>query len=153
MTTAKIIVLAIHNLLRWAILIMAIYALYNTIRGWIKKSAWTQTAQKSLAFFSISLDIQLLTGLMLYFIFSDLTKAAFADFSGMMSNPIIRFFTLEHSLLMILAVVGGHLASAAGKKELPDLQKFRRTTFLLAITLFAILTAIPWTTRPLLPGL
>ena len=152
MATAKIITLFIHNLLRWAIVISSVYTLFILFKGWIKNQAWQDAHRKALMIFTMLLDTQLLLGLLLYFVFSDLTKAAFADFSAAMGNQILRFFTVEHSLLMVLAIVIGHIASAVGKKDLPDLDKFKRTAILTAIAFFLLIGGIPWTIRPLIPG-
>ena len=124
------IILAAHNLLRWVIVILAIYAFVRLILGWVQKQEWRKPDQKSVTFFTIALDIQLLLGLLLYFVFSDLIKAAFSDFGAAMSNQVLRFFTVEHSLLMVLSVVAAHMANAAGKKDLPDAKKFRRACLL-----------------------
>jgi hypothetical protein len=133
--------------------IVSLYTLFILYRGWIKKQVWQEVQRKAVMIFTILLDTQLLIGLLLYFVFSDLVKAAFSDMAAAMSNQILRFFTIEHSLLMILAVVFGHLASAAGKKEISDLNKFKRAAIFTTITFILLFAAIPWTTRPLIPGL
>lgn len=152
MVLAKTITLFIHNLLRWAIVVSALYTLFLLYRGWIKKQTWKETHRKSAMIFTILLDIQLLIGFLLFFVFSDLVKAAFANMAAAMGNQLLRFFTVEHSLMMILAIVFGHLASAAGKKDLPDQDKFKRAAIFNTIALFLLIAAIPWTTRPLIPG-
>ena len=147
----KQILLAAHNLLRWVIVILAVYAFIRLILGWVQNKTWRQPDQKSVTFFTIALDIQLLLGLLLYFVFSDLIKAAFSDFGAAMSNQVLRFFTVEHSLLMVIAIVVAHVANAAGKKNLPDAKKFRRVTLLLGLAVVLIAAGIPWASRPLLP--
>lgn len=145
------IILAAHNLLRWVIVILAVYALVRLILGWVQKKDWIQPDQKAVTFFTIALDIQLLLGLLLYFVFSDLIKAAFSDFGAAMGNQVLRFFTVEHSLMMVLAIVVAHVANAAGKKDLPDAKKYQRVTLLVGLAVVLIVAGIPWTSRPLLP--
>jgi hypothetical protein len=152
MVTAKTITLIIHNLLRWAIVFSALYVLIRLFRGWLKKLTWQDADRKAIVIFTILLDSQLLVGLLLYFVFSDLVKAAFANFSAAMSNDILRFFTIEHTLTMVIAIVLGHIASAASKKDLPDQIKFKRTAILTTLALLLLLAGIPWTGRPLIPG-
>jgi len=146
------IILAAHNILRWVIVILAVYALIRLVLGWVQKEAWNQSDLKSVSFFTIALDIQLLLGLLLYFVFSDLTKAAFSDFGAAMSNQVLRFFTVEHGLLMVIAITAAHVANAFGKKDLPDAKKFQRVTLLLGFAVMLIVAGIPWTSRPLLPA-
>ena len=145
------IILATHNLLRWVIVILAVYALVRLILGWVQNRNWVQPDQKAVTFFTIALDIQLLVGLLLYFVFSDLIKAAFSDFGAAMSNQVLRFFTVEHSLLMVFAVIIAHVANAAGKKDLTDAKKFQRVTLLLGLAVVLIIAGVPWASRPLLP--
>lgn len=152
MVTAKTITLIIHNLLRWAIVVSAFFTLYRLYSGWVKKQTWQESDRKAITIFTILMDTQLLVGLLLYFVFSDLVKAAFANMAAAMGNQILRFFTVEHSLMMVLAVVLGHIAGSAGKKDLPDQDKFKRTAILITIAILLILAGIPWTSRPLIPG-
>jgi hypothetical protein len=150
--TAKLIVLAIHNILRWVIVISALYALIRIFKGLLQKQSWQAADSKAVTFFSIFLDIQLLVGMLLYFVFSDLTKAAFADFGAAMGNSILRFFTIEHTLMMVIAIVLAHLSAAVGKKDLSDDKKFKRAAIFITLAFLFLLAGIPWSTRPLLPA-
>lgn len=152
MATAKTITLIIHNLLRWAIVISALFAIFRLFKGWLKKQTWQEADRKSVMIFTILLDTQLLVGLLLYFVYSDLIKAAFANMADAMGNHILRFFTVEHSLLMAIAIVIAHIAGAAGKKVIPDENKFKRAAILITLAFLLLLAGIPWTTRPLIPG-
>lgn len=151
MITAKSITLIIHNLLRWAIVISALYTLFRLFKGWLKNQTWQDTDGKAITIFTILLDIQMLVGMLLYFIFSDLIKVAFADFAAAMGNQVLRFFSLEHTLVMVIAIVIAHLAGATGKKEIPDKAKFKRAAFLATVAFLLLLAGIPWTSRPLIP--
>ncbi|MBN2043981.1 MAG: hypothetical protein JW757_03075 [Anaerolineales bacterium] len=152
MITGKVILLGIHNLLRWAIVISAVFTLYRLYRGWLQKKPWENIDQKAIMVFTIFLDTQLLIGLLLYFIFSDLVKAAFSNMAAAMGNQVLRFFTIEHTLLMIVAIVLSHIAGAVGKKDLPENTKFKRSAALITLALIFLLAGIPWTSRPLLPS-
>ena len=149
MAGIKLFILGTHNILRWVIVLLAIYSLFRLITGWVSKKSWTLKDQKSVTYLVISLDLQLIFGLLLYFVFSDITKAAFADFGSAMSNQVLRFFTLEHSLMMAAGIVLVHLANTVGKKNLPDQKKWTRVTIMIGVALLLILAGIPWK-RPLL---
>jgi uncharacterized membrane protein YozB (DUF420 family) len=142
------LLLFLHNLLRWAVLILALWALYRAYRGWLRQAAWEAADRKAGLFFTITLDTQLLLGLILYVV-SPLTSSAFNDFGQAMQNPELRFFLVEHAPLMIAAVALAHIGSAAAKRDLPDLEKHRRAALWFSLALLAILIAIPWA-RPLL---
>jgi Na+-driven multidrug efflux pump len=146
------IVLAIHNILRWVVLILAVVALYRAYAGWIGKRDYTETDRKSGVFFSISIDIQLLVGIILYIFLSPITRTAFQDFGTAMTIPDIRFFAVEHILLMILAVILVHVGTVVSKRATSDESKHRRAAIWYSLTVLAIILAIPWW-RPLLPGI
>ncbi len=89
MVTAKTITLFIHNLLRWAIVVSALYTLFRLYSGAgsRNKPGRNPIARRS-TIFTILLDTQLLVGFLLYFVFSDLVKAAFANMAAAMGNQI-----------------------------------------------------------------
>ena len=148
MITGKLIILASHNILRWVILGLGI-KLYT---GWFRKESWTNRTKKAGMFFTIALDTQLLLGLLLYFIFSDLTKTAFRDLGEAMLNPTLRFFSVEHFFLMITAITIAHIANSFGNKNIEEPEKFKRTAILFTLSFLFVILGIPWTSRPLLPG-
>jgi uncharacterized protein YacL len=145
------VVLGTHNLLRWAILIAAAFALYRMVRGLIKKSTWGATDSKSGLIFTIALDLQLLLGLILYFILSPMVKTFFANINAALQESSLRYWGLEHILMMFLAVVFGHLGSILAKKQVLDQKKYRMGALFFSIALLFLLAGIPWF-RPLLPS-
>ena len=145
------IVLAIHNILRWVVLILAVVALFRAYLGWFGKREYTETDRKVGVYFSVSLDIQLLLGLLLYIFLSPITRTAFQDFSSAMTIPDIRYFAVEHILMMILAVIIVHVGTIFSKRAISDISKFRRAAIWYTVATLVVILAIPWW-RPLLPG-
>jgi hypothetical protein len=86
--------------------------------------------------------IQILLGIVLYFISP---KVAFSSES--MNSPIIRFFTLEHSVMMILAVAFLTIGSISARKTVSNKIKAKRIFIWFLIALLVILAAIPWPCR------
>ena len=66
----------------------------------------------------------------------------------------LRFFALEHWLMMIIAAALVHMASAKVKKTTDSQKKFRLTAIWFGIALIIVLVSIPWpgtvANRPLL---
>ena len=60
--------LAAHNITRWVVLILAAYALYRVFAGLFGKKEWSEADRKALSFYAIGMDVQLLLGLLLYFV-------------------------------------------------------------------------------------
>ena len=152
MIVAKEIFLGTHNILRWVILGIGIFASVRMYLGWAGGKAWNKFDRFSGLFFTIILDIQLMLGLLLYFVFSDLTKTAFSNFSVALRNPTIRFFTIYHALLMGLAILIAHIGNSFGKKDISGRDKHLRTAVAYSVTFLLLLLVIPWTKRPLLPN-
>ncbi len=144
-------VLAVHNILRWIVLVLLIIALVRAYWGWFGSRDWTQTDTRVGRFYSIGLDIQLLLGLILYFFLSDLTKVVLSNFSAAMSAPELRFFGIEHFFYMILALVFAHIGVATANRVEESVIKHRRSAIWFSLSLIALLLGMPWF-RPLLPG-
>ncbi|MCK5315018.1 MAG: hypothetical protein KAJ53_07835 [Anaerolineales bacterium] len=145
------IVLAIHNTVRWVILIAGAIAVIRAYMGWFGKRDWTETDRKIGLLFTISIDVQLLLGLLLFIFLSPITKAAFSAFGDVMSDAGLRFFTLEHTFYMLLAVVFAHLGSILPKKVEDVVAKHRRAAIWFTLALLIILLGMPWM-RPLFPS-
>ena len=148
------IFLILHSLLRWAVLILGFWAIWNGISGYFGKKNYTSNDNRSNLFFMISCDIQLLIGLVLYF--NNGWFARLKDMSHSMKDPYIRFFTVEHLTLMLVAWVLVHIGKASVKKATTDAAKHKRAMLFFGFAIILILAAIPWPFRheigrPLLP--
>lgn len=146
--------LSLHNLLRWATVIVAIWALVRAFGGWLQKRAWEKNDDRAGLFFTSLMDTQLLVGIVLYFLFSPWTAQLFANFSGAMKgNRNAAFFGMEHVGLMVLAVVAAHVGRALSRKAVESLKKHRTAAIWYSISILMVLAAIPWpgmaTGRPL----
>jgi hypothetical protein len=141
--------LGLHNILRWLVLILAVLALVRAYRGWLGRREWTPADRRAGSFFGIGMDIQLLLGLLLYFVFSPLTQVALADLGAAMSNRELSFFAIEHGVTMLVAVILIHVGSALARRAASDTAKHRTAAIWYTIATLAILFAIPWW-RPLL---
>ena len=145
------IILGLHNIVRWVALIMAIVASVGAFLGWFGKRQWSERDRKIGAFFGIAMDIQLLLGLLLYFVFSPLTRTALADLTAAMGVADLRFFALEHAFYMLLAVVFAHLGSILSRRAPDSKAKFQRAAIFFGLALLLILLGMPWM-RPFFPS-
>lgn len=146
------LVLALHNILRWAALVLGIIVTLQAFMGWFGSREWTERDRKLGSYFAIAMDIQLLLGLVLYFVLSPLTRSALADMAAAMGAADVRFFAVEHAAMMILAVVLVHLGSILTRKADTSKAKFKRAAIFFGFALLLVMMGIPWQ-RPLLPGM
>lgn len=145
------IFLAIHNIVRWVILIAGAVAIIRAFMGWFGNRDWTETDRRAGLLFTISIDIQVLVGLILYVFLSPITKAAFRAFGDIMGDAGLRYFTIEHVFYMLLALVFAHLGSILPRRVDDALQKHRRAAIWFTLAFLLVLAGIPWM-RPLFPN-
>lgn len=143
-------VLAVHNIMRWIVVVLAIIALVRAYWGWFGKREWSLTDRKVGMFYSISLDVQLLLGLILYFGLSPITRTAIQNLGAAMSNADLRFFALEHFFFMLIAVILVHVGTITSRKAVESATKHRQAAIWFTMAGFAILLGMPWF-RPLIP--
>jgi heme A synthase len=137
-------ILETHNIIRWAGVLLLAIILILSYKGWLGKSNWSGLNSKLNTYFVIGMDIQLLLGLYLYGFLSPMTKLAFNNFGMAMKNADLRFWAVEHILMMVIAIALAHIGKVKVAKANSDKQKFKLTAifFTLIVIIFAV--AIPW---------
>jgi len=146
MNTATLypVFIQIHHYLSWGVLLFALLA---ALRGWtgvIFTKRWNGTDVTLATLLTIFADLQLLTGVILYAALSPVTRSAFTDFGAAMSNPAIRFFAVEHIIVMVIAVVIIHIARGKARDAQFKARKHRISAVWYTIALALILTRVPW---------
>ncbi len=136
--------LHLHDTLRWLLLLSLVTTLVKYLIGWFGNQHWKKTDNLMGIVFTSLMDIQLLTGLVLYFFLSPITKLALSDFGSAMKNADLRFYAVEHIFMMLIAVVLVHIGRAKSKKATADHAKFRIATIFYGLALVIMLAAIPW---------
>jgi heme A synthase len=128
-----------HSGFRWLALILIIMTIIKAFKG-IKNAEDYTAKNKMLALGTlIVFHLQFLIGFSLYFTGS---KTKFFD----MSQPY-RFFTLEHPIMMIIAIILVTLGYSKAKKETYPSKKFRKILIYYTVALFIVIIAIPWPFR------
>ena len=138
----------LHSLLRWAVLLTGAIAWFRSIGGGTAKRPWTAKDELWGFLFTVSLDIQLLVGLVLYFILSPLMKIAFQDFGGAMANSSLRFWAVEHIAGMIIGIALAHVGRVKIRKAANDARRHRLAMIYFGLALVAICASIPWPGLP-----
>ncbi len=141
--------LLLHSLVRWLILLTGIWAFIRAWQGVSSKSPYSSADTKAGLFFMIFLDIQFLLGLILFFI-SPLVKTALGDMGAAMKVTPLRFFTIEHTTMAILAIALVHIGRARIKKTTEDAKKHKLALIFFGLALLLILLLIPWPFREVL---
>ncbi len=135
-----------HSLLRWFLLIVLVLAIVSAFKGMFGKKSYSARDNKLRKYTVILTHIQLLIGLVLYFV-SPLIKGALADMKTTMASKSMRFFTVEHTVMMITAVVIITMGSAMAKRQTEDVLKHKKIAIWFTIAFIIIFMAIPWPFR------
>ena len=138
------IVLSLHNILRWLVLLFGLLAIVRSINGLNFKRGFTGQDNRIGMWFVSLLDLQVLLGLLLYFVLSPLTTAALQNFGGAMGNTSVRYFLVEHAIMMLIALVIAQIGRVMARKAENAASKHRRTAVWFALSLLVVLAAIPW---------
>jgi hypothetical protein len=143
------LLLFLHNLVRWLIVLFAILTLINGLSGMSGKKPFTSAHKRQAMFLMICCDIQLLLGLSLYFMNDWYTKLS--DKAAMAVKET-RFFAIEHSVGMLLAIILVHIGYSSTKKAIADGAKFKRMFWFTLLAAIIIAGVMPWG-RPLFRSL
>ena len=138
-------ILVLHNLLRWAILLFALWTLISAISGLVSRRIYSGSDNRASLLFTLGCDIQLLLGLILYYANSWFDRLK--DLGNNMKDANNRFFTLEHALLMIIAWLLVHVGRVAVRKGTTPASKHKRTLIFFGLAILLIMAAIPWPFR------
>ncbi len=128
-----------HSGWRYLVLILLVLATLQALAGWMGNRSYTEANRKLNVFTLISAHIQLLIGLVLYFL-SPLTK-------GPMSEAISRYWKVEHISMMIIAVVLITIGNAKSKKIADATAKHKTITIFFGIALILIVVSILMMTK------
>jgi len=154
--TFLVVLRALHNVNRWAVLIGLAWVLVVLYRGLFARAAWEERHTRMTKRVAGLLDLQFMLGLALY-VFGPFGRLAFGSFGEMMGQAVLRFFALEHPLQMVVAVAIAHTGLVIARRAATDRTRFRRAAIGFTLALALILAGIPWPSlpygRPLLPSL
>ena len=126
-----------HSYLRYIVLILLVVVIITSLLGLLNKKSYTTTDNKLSLFLFIATHLQLLLGLILYFV------SPAVQFSGeSMKNPEARYWLVEHNTAMLIAIILITLARTTSKKMTESAAKHRRMFIFNLIALVIIVVSI-----------
>ena len=135
-----------HSLVRWILLLLMVVSVVKAFGGQKSGIAYTDSDRKRTMFTMIFGHIQLVMGLVLYMV-SPAVQAATADMGAAMKDPILRFWAVEHVMMMVIAIVLLTIGNIKSKKASTDAAKFKTVAIWYGIALVLVLVTIPWPLR------
>ena len=130
----------VHSILAYAALGLLLLASLNAIFGLRSKKIFKDKDLRLSLFTLIICHIQLLIGLILYFL-----SPIGAGQLGNMKDAAIRLTSLEHPLINIIALALITIGWSKHKKEESNNGKFKKIAVFYTFGLILILTRLPWT--------
>ncbi|MBS7320364.1 MAG: hypothetical protein Q4G18_00590 [Myroides sp.] len=130
-----------HSYIAYLALILLVVAAINAIIGMTSNKEFKDNDRKLSLFALIFTHVQLLIGIILYFV-SPLVQS----FSVAMKDSTLRLYALEHPLINIIAVVLITIGWSKHKKAATNKAKFKSIGIMYAIGTILILSRIPWGT-------
>ena len=131
-----------HSYLRYIILILLIIVIISSLVALVNKKAYTPGDNKLGLSLFIATHLQLLLGLILFFV------SPAVEFSGAaMKNAETRYWLVEHNTAMLIAIVFITVARTTSKKMVDSQAKHRRMLIFNLIALVIILVAISMSGR------
>jgi uncharacterized membrane protein len=129
-----------HSGLRWIVLILLLAAIFKSLMKWRSNVNYSEGDRKINLFAMVSMHVQLLLGLALF------SMSGRVDFSQM-KDAMYRFFTVEHTTMMLIAIILVTIGHAKSKKATDDAKKHKTIFTFYLIALLLVLAAIPWPFR------
>ena len=128
-----------HSGWAYLVLLILVVAVVNALLGLSSKKEFTTKDRKIALFALIFTHIQLVIGLIAYFV-SPLGLASF----GQMSDKALRLTSLELPLINIIAIVLITIGWSKHKKLTDATAKFKTFAVFYGLGLLLILSRIPW---------
>lgn len=135
----------LHSGWAYIVLLMVGIATINALIGFFSKREYKPLDFRLSLFALIVTHIQLLIGLVLYFV-SPLGLQSILD-NGMgvvMKDSLLRLYAIEHITVMIAAVVLITIGYSKHKKKLVSTPKLKMLAIFYTLAFIAILSRIPW---------
>jgi hypothetical protein len=128
-----------HSGWAYLALLMLVIVVVNAIIGVFSKKEFTEKDRKIALFGLIATHVQLLFGLILYFV----SPLGFKSL-GEMSDKALRLTSLEHPFINILAIALITIGWSKHKKIAESTSKFKTFAVFYGLGLLLILIRIPW---------
>jgi hypothetical protein len=127
----------LHSGFRYVVFLLVLVAIIQSLLGWLGKKPYTEINRKINLFALISAHTQLLIGIVLYFL-SPLVK--FKSYA--MHDRTLRYFTVEHWVMMLIAIALITIGHSKAKKIETSEGKHKTIAIFYIIAFLVIIGAI-----------
>lgn len=134
----------IHSWWAYLVLIVLIIASVNSLIGYASKKEYGASDLRIALFTLIVSHIQLIIGIVLYFVAPYFQAFSEQGMGEVMGNAALRLYLVEHPLMMIIAIVLITVGYSKHKSKLTSRPKFKMLGIFYTLALAFVLSRIPW---------
>jgi hypothetical protein len=127
----------LHSGFRYIVLVLFIYAIISAFIGWLGNRPYSNGNRLTNLFAMISAHTQLLIGIVLYFL-----SPLVAFNSTTMKDPVTRYFTVEHWVMMVIAIAIITIGHSKSKKLTVPQDKHKIIALFYTLALLIIIVAL-----------
>jgi heme A synthase len=136
--------LLLHSWIRWIALVAGVAA---TVSAWGADDRGSRGDRWGLIL-TICMDLQLVIGLLLYFVVSPTMEAIRGQMGEAMRNPQLRFFAVEHVSAMFVALVLVHVGRVLARKAATPSARRTRLVVCYGLATLIMILSTPWPGLP-----
>ena len=139
-------VLLLHSWIRWIALVACVGVTLAALRG--KVNGEKSVADRWGLVAMMTLDLQMLLGLVLYLGLSPNMQEILNNFGESMKRADTRFYAVEHISAMFIAIVLSHIGRVLARKAATTAAKRMRLLVTFGLATILIIVGMPWPGRP-----
>jgi len=139
-------VLNLHSYWAYLVLLVLTIATFNALYKTFADKEYNAKDFRISLFTLIVSHIQLLIGLVLYFVSPRLQAFSELGIGGVMKDAVNRLYLVEHPFVNIIAVALITIGYSKHKKKLTSKAKLKPIAIFYTIALLLFLSRIPWST-------
>ena len=136
-------ILTLHSWLRWLALVAGVAATIAALTDTTPPPSASRADRWGLILM-ITLDIQMLLGLVMYLAVSPTMEAIRRNFGASMKDPVARFWAVEHITMMLGAVVITHVGRVLARKSATADAKKMKLLVCFGVATVLMFLAVPW---------
>ncbi len=134
-----------HSGWRYIVIILTVLGIWFGFQTSKGKRPFAGATKKMGMFTMISMDLQLVAGILLYFHWiSTQTNFKISNITSQLGVSSFRNIALDHAIGMLIAIIFIHIGYAKAKKALNDADAGRKQFIWFLIAFILILVSIPW---------
>jgi len=137
------IFIQLHSYWAYITLLLLVFTFVSALYKFLKKDSFTQLDKRLALFSLIAVHIQLLLGLSWYFASPAYKHLKEVGMGVAMKDAHLRLVTVEHPLVMLLAITLITLGFSKQKRK-NDFEKHQTIFIYYGIGLLLVLSRIPW---------